>query len=318
VTPLVVALAAPLRRELGAFQNAALPGSPAMLASMLRGIALLAMLALLVVQVNAVRHLYYDPSFARDDYRGIAQHIKREGRDGDAVLLSAPNQWEVFTYYYRESLPVYPAPYRPTEAAAADWVAEILREHTGGRLFVLYWGDQESDPSRRIERALANSAYKAGEAWIDTVRLAHYGTAQPVTVPYVDVEATVGESVVLDGYQLPAKTYRGGDIVPLTLTWRAEATPKTPMKVFVHLVDQAGELVAQVDMEPQAGFAPTTTWTPGARIVDRYGISLPSDLPAGVYTVLVGMYRFDGQRLTISHAGAVVGDALLLAELAVR
>lgn len=318
VAPLVVVLASPLCRKVETFRDTILPGEPSLLYSVMRGVALLAILALLVAQVAAVRHLYRDPAFARDDYRGIAQRVKREGRDGDAVLLSAPNQWEVFTYYYRGPLPVYPAPYRPTGAEAEDWVAEILDNHRDGRLFVLYWGDQESDPSRQLERALANNAFKAGEAWIDTVRLARYGTGVPVTQPGVPLDVRAGESLLLDGYHLPHGPWHGGDIVSLTLIWRADAAPGVRAKVFVHLVDGQGSLVAQVDMEPQAGFSPTTSWASGVPVVDRYGLPLPPDIPGGDYTVMVGMYTFDGVRLPITQQGVVIGDVLPLTSILVH
>lgn len=317
VAPLVVALAALLRRRVPA-SGAQLWSTPvAMLPSAVRFVAGLALFGILAPQAVALRHLYTDAAFARDDYRGIAARIAVEGRPGDAVLLSAPNQWEVFTYYYRGPLPVYPAPYRPTEAEAVGWVTEILDDHRGGRLFVLYWGDRESDPERRIERALAERAFKAGETWVDAIRLARYGAGGAEAGRGATVEAHVGASVVLVGYHLPHAVWRGGDIVPLTLVWRAEETPAVRAKVFVHLIDDVGALVAQVDMEPGAGFAPTTSWAPGARIVDRYGIPLPPDIPPGTYRLLVGMYDFAGDRLSISQEGGAVGDALPLERLEV-
>ncbi len=95
---------------------------------------------LLLVQIRSLHHLYNDPAYSRDDYRGIAQRLRDEGRAGDAILLSAPNQWEVFTYYYRaeqgDTLDVYPAPYRPTTAEAETWVEDSLLP-TDARLFVL-------------------------------------------------------------------------------------------------------------------------------------------------------------------------------------
>jgi hypothetical protein len=42
---------------------------------------------------------YFDPTYARDNYRGIASASgKTRGRA--TILLEAPNQWEAFTYYY--------------------------------------------------------------------------------------------------------------------------------------------------------------------------------------------------------------------------
>lgn len=270
--------------------------------------------ALLALHLMGLRHLYYDPAYARDDYRGMAASIAAEGRPGDAILLSAPNQWEVFTYYYRGDLPVYPAPYRPTAADAEGWVADIVTRHT--RLFVLFWGDGESDPERHIEVALARRAYKAGERWVDDVRLARYGAGPLPDAPTSPGAARLGDAITLAGYALPAERFAPGDVIPLTLFWDVASAPAGRYTVFVHLMGDAEGLVAQTDAEPQGGFYPTHLWAEGERVIDRYGVLLPDDLAPGRYTLLVGMYdAASGARLPIP--APAVEDALPLVEITV-
>ncbi len=273
------------------------------------------LLALLWAQLTALQHLYADPTYARDDYRDLAARIAAEARPGDAILLSAPNQWEVFTYYYRGSLPVYPAPYRPNPSEAVTWVDEIVAKHT--RLFVLFWGDAESDPQRLIEPYLARNAYKAVDTWISTVRLAVYGTAALPDTPAVSLDARLGDTIALEGYALPETAFAPGDVIPLTLFWRAEVTPAERYKVFVHLVNADGTLVAQTDAEPGGGFALTTLWQPGEGQIDRYGVLVPPDSTPGEHRLLVGMYGFSGERLPVTLDGQPAGDALPLATLTV-
>jgi mannosyltransferase len=289
---------------------------------LLKAAGLLAALYIGGVQAILLARLYHDPDLARDDYRGIAAQVRVQGRPGDAVLLNAPNQWEVFTYYYgsnpEDVLPVYTAPYRPTEDQATTWVTDILDNHRGGRLFVLFWGDGESDPERHIERALARAAFKAGERWVTTIRWADYGVGPVEPLTTAAIEARLGEGILLTHYGLPSTDQLPGRIVPLKLIWQAREGIEERLKVFVHLITREGDLVSQVDMEPQAGLAPTTIWEPGERIPDRYGLSLPPDLAPGAYTVLIGMYRMSGERLTITMDNVDVGDALPLGEIVVR
>ena len=61
----------------------------------------------------------------------------------------------------------------------------------------------------------------------------------------------------------------------------------------MHVINAAGQLVAQNDMQPHSGFAPTSQWKPGAAITDRHGLILPATLAPGDYTVRVGLYRSD-------------------------
>jgi len=288
----------------------------------LLGAAALLLGGLLPYQIQSLTQLFTNPAYIRDDYRGIAAQIRAQGRPRDAILLSAPNQWEVFTYYYgsqpADLLPVYPAPYRPTQTEAEAWITDIVVRHAGGRLVVLLWGDAESDPERLIERALSAQAYKAGDTWITTVRLAWYGTGPAASEPDQPLEAHFGEGIRLIGSDLPDTEWTPGDIVPLTLFWETDVTPEERLKVFVHLIDGAGTLVAQADAEPRAGFAPTVTWQPGEIVVDRYGVQLPTDLVPGRYTLLTGMYRFSGERLSITMQGKAAGDALPLYEITVQ
>jgi mannosyltransferase len=324
VAPLAVVLSAPLRGWLELRSGQA--RTERLTLRLSQAVALVLWLGLLPALGQSLHHLISDPAYQRDDYRGIAALIREEGRGGDAILLNAPNQWEVFTYYYRDPagdrLPVYPAPYRPTSTEAERWVDDILETHSGGRLFVLYWGDVESDPERHIERLLAQRAFKARDEWITSVRLALYGTSQQADEPSVEVEALLGdgrqaESVKLVGAHLPPSPWQPGDVLPLTLFWRAEQPVEAPLKVFIHLVDDRGCLVAQTDMEPQAGFFPTWAWSPGELVIDRYGVLLPTDLGPGTYRLHVGMYHTSGERLPITVAGAPAGDTLILAQVRV-
>lgn len=261
-------------------------------------------------QMKALQHLYDDPAYARDDYRSIVTFIEAEAQPGDALLLNAPNQWEVFTYYYRGELPVYTAPYRPTGPDAVSWVANIVKNHS--QLFVLYWGETEADPGRIIESALVQQAYKANEIWVSSLRLARYGTGTTAVVPTGVSGVVLGQIINLIGYNLPDRTLVGGEILPVTLVWAVEKTPPARYKVFVHLVNETGTLIAQTDSEPAGGFNLTDQWSEGTDIRDNYGVLLPEDMVPGRYTLQVGMYDFSGQRLPVTQEGEAVGDYVIL------
>ncbi len=275
----------------------------------------LLLLLLLPLQVISLRHLYFDPAYTRTDYRGIVARLEEESGPQDAVVLSAPNQWEVFTYYYAGPLTLYPAPYHPTRERAATWMQELL-EAGHPRIYALYWGDQESDPEGRLELQLAQRAYKAQESWVGDVRLAVYGTGPLPEEPEERLDVNLGESVQLRGYSLPGGPLTAGEILPVALFWEADARPADRYKVFLHLLDAEGRLVAQTDAEPVGGFRPTNTWETGEALTDRYGLLLPADLPSGSYTLTAGMYDFGGRRLPITSAGGEpLGDSLALTQV---
>jgi 4-amino-4-deoxy-L-arabinose transferase-like glycosyltransferase len=62
----------------------------------------------------------------------------------------------------------------------------------------------------------------------------------------------------------------------LRLRWRATRPISEDYTAFVHLV-RDGQVVAQSDSAPAAGFYPTTWWKPGDEIVDEHVIDAPYD-----------------------------------------
>jgi mannosyltransferase len=276
-------------------------------------IRLLLIALILIPTFLALRNIYTAPAYARDDYRGIAAYVEAVGRPGDAVLLNAPGQQEVWNYYYHGDLPVHPLPEeRPLDPAATESaLAELARP--GGRVFAVLWATDESDPQRIIEGWLDTHAYKALESWYGNVRLVVYAVPErtPETPDHtLDVRlqnAGTGDEIALLGYSLLSDRLAAGDIAAVTLFWQAERTPVGRYKVFLHVLDGGNHIVGQRDAEPGGGAHLTTLWNPGEVVADNHGIPIHPATPPGVYRVEVGMYDPEtGQRLTTPEGASQV------------
>lgn len=286
-------------------------------------VLLLGMGVVALAAARSLRNYYADPAYARTDYRGIAQTILRDGREGDAILLNAPNQWEVFTYYYQGPAPVYPLcrSRPPQEEAVNAELAEIAAQHT--RLYALYWATEESDPEGLVERWLEANTFKATDEWIGDVRLVIYAVPEDldsVEMAHTLEDVRLGEAIALSGYGLTPKVLTGGDILQITLFWEALGVPSGRFKVFVHLVDAQGAILAQYDAEPGHGLNPTTGWSRELGVFpDRYGVLIPRDAVAGEYELRIGMYDVSGApRLPVSVQGEAAGDSLTLGVVRVQ
>ena len=101
--------------------------------------------------------------------------------------------------------------------------------------------------------------------------------------------STVGPGRLV-GYDLPSDPVRPGATVELALYWKALATADRSFKVFAHVLNREGALVAQQDSEPCQGECPTDSWVAGEYLRDVYRIALPADLAPGDYQLEIGMY----------------------------
>jgi hypothetical protein len=279
-----------------------------------RALAGIGVILVMLGEGNALDALYRDPVYARPDYRALAASILAAPRSGDAIILDAPNQAEVFSYYYRGSAPVYELPHGlgGDDVQTRTDVESVVRDHR--RIFVLFWGEQERDPRRVVQATLDAAAYPLTSAWYGDVRLAQYAVlAASPAAPDVISNARFGDHIILTGYALSADRLPAGDVLGVTLFWTTDASLDLRYKVTVQLLAPDGSLVSQHDAEPGGNLALTTTWTPGQTVIDLHGLIVPPDRAPGQYTVIVGMYDLNAPLDRLPVTGS--GDHLKLASL---
>jgi mannosyltransferase len=131
-----------------------------------------------------------------------------------------------------------------------------------------------------------------GEAmWVNLANLQVEARTRLLRAPAVGhplaISAGPGQLV---GYDLPSDPVRPGATVEVELYWKALATAGQRFKVFAHVLNREGALVAQQDSEPCQGACPTNSWVAGEYLLDVYRIALPADLPPGDYQLAIGMY----------------------------
>ena len=202
--------------------------------------------------------LYTDPALQRAGYRAIAAAIAARERPGDAIILDAPNQNEVFSYYYTGEAPVFllPPGLGGDDAETQAAVEAVLRDHT--RVWTVFWGEAERDPNRVVETTLDSGTFEGTDTWYGDVRLAVHVMPAPLTEPCA-ADAQFGDAITLTGCALNTVQAAPGDALQVQLTWQTDAALDRRYKVFVQLLDATGQLAAQRDSEPGGGLALTTT-----------------------------------------------------------
>lgn len=196
----------------------------------------------------------------------------------------------------------------PLDAATEKWLAWF----DGARTWLVSGSVAQLDRSRGIERWFLERGAKLIDVEHATgPRLLFFERTPPLDVRSVDLD--FGDQVSLSDYASSRQT-TPGEAIHLALGWKALSKPDFAYSVFVHLVDAQGNIVAQADGSPVGGLSPMNTWQEGQVIQDRYGFLLPADMPSGLYTLRVGLYRWDTLvRLPIAdRAGHLVGDVFEL------
>ena len=158
--------------------------------------------------------------------------------------------------------------------------------------------------------------FREGSAWLHSPP----GEALPAQVQR---RYTLDERIRLLGYDLNANALRAGERLELRLYWYALEESDVDLSSFVHLAEN-GWTQVQVDKR-RPGNRESSEWTPAAYILDKYELQLPTQLPAGDYQLLTGLYTCEAtpagecgssERLKVTDAsGAIVGDHIPLATI---
>jgi hypothetical protein len=243
---------------------------------------------------------------ASDPYAEASRYLGDLLRPGDALILSPPTLGEALRVIAIEDSNVYSVPEEVPLAADAvrAKLDQIAQQHQ--RLFLLLGDTSSSDPAGLVESWLNHNTFRAGDRWIGNLRLLTYGSGErpPADQPSQQRRALFGDWIELTGMDLSTDCFAPGDVVPMTLFWESRQPIAQNLKVFIHLLDAGGQLVAQRDGEPVGGMRPTSTWLAAESVVDRHGVLLPGDLVAGEYQLVLGLYDpVTGERLPVTVDG---------------
>jgi hypothetical protein len=126
----------------------------------------------------------------------------------------------------------------------------------------------------------------------------------PERMPFVRRQMRFGDEIELLGYELQAGEPRSritpldgantrglssGQPLQINLYWRALAGMDRDYTLFIHVVDQQGQNVAQRDLPLRYGDYQTSRWQPGELVIDRGDMGMPA-LPPGTYMLRIGLY----------------------------
>lgn len=258
-----------------------------------------------------------------------AQTPARSVRTGDAVpltifwkALSKPS-YQMLSLWLEDSqghiLPLYNGePVMGSEHRTSRWDAgEVVRTQYAPRI------PARAAPGPAVVKAAFALPDGLGTTTArDVVHLEVQERSRVMNMPegiQHRLDAMLGSTARLVGYDLSSETVRPGQTLQLVLYWQALRESDTGYTVFTHLLDSQNMVRAQDDNIPVLGTYPTTAWTAGEYIRDEYKLPVDAAAPPGDYSLEVGMYdKNTGQRLPlIDPSGKTIDDRALLGNVRV-
>ena len=163
--------------------------------------------------------------------------------------------------------------------------------------------------------------------WLTTARQIESSTVHGVSVDVADpldahlatlalpAPVNLGDQVLFLGYQPTEELAQPGAQMILSTYWRVLAPLPPDLGIFLHLLGDSATPLAQGD----ALALLSDTLQPGDIVVQRHGLVVPADVPAGVYSLSAGVYSRSNRhpRLTVMADGQEEVDHLILGQLVI-
>ena len=258
---------------------------PRRLAAVLPAVTALLAGALVVAMGLALMRAYSDPAFSKTrGWRELAAAITRlsAGVPAERVRVAQNFPDPTLWYYYRGPVEHLVLPPQANDAAGARSIAQALAGQGIQRVILPIQPAANWDAQGLAAMAL--------DGWFDRAAQTQEGVwpvqvyAQPAGA-LTSVNAEFEDGTTLRGYVAAPDALAPGGLLTVHLDWASDAASGDGRKVFVQLLDAAGQLVTQDD-RPLVLSAPRAAGS-GLAV---YGLMLPGELGAGPYQLIAGIY----------------------------
>lgn len=273
-------------------------------------------LALSVILTLAlIRPTYQAYAAARLEKEPLAPLIttlQQMAPNSTLIALTQPTLLERLDPYLPEQTAAL-MPQARSNTDAIDWLQTQVKGHEN--VWLLFDNKEENGrfAGENGRSWLQSHACPALETWYGDVWAGNY-----VTSPVGEWQSTTHQFSqpisLLSSTTLPAAIHPG-DAFCLQLRWTAQEQLENNYAIFVHVLDENGQLDAQTDLMPLPGMI---NWTPGEEVTTSHGLILPPTLAAGAYEIHAGLYNpATGMRLLLQNGDDTIlfGNMTIIPEI---
>jgi mannosyltransferase len=241
-------------------------------------------ISLLLSSLLGLRAYFFDPTFAKDDVRGVARHLEKTSGPDDLILIPESDWSLTFTYRGESSIEM---PHLRDEdqlwADLAHWTAQSQRVSVMDyRREIWDWGNMVFFALEEAGTKVARYSFKGLS--VQTYRLDH--PIQPPTL--LPVDADFGPLTLTEGWV----EAQADAALTLALRWRLEQATDQRYALAIRLLDVDGwPLTTRDDMLLDAQVRPTDYWEKGQETTTYHVLPIPPAIPPLDYTLSLGLYE---------------------------
>ena len=236
----------------------------------------------------------------KPNWREVAHLTSRYAVPGDLVLTDIAGGDYQMAYYLRRQLPDvrllddeirYESPKRQRDfypESYQAWLSQLLQAHQ--TVWLMHWSNDDSvfgwlealDFQQTADFVYRHDGGLTGESQMHIFRFdrSHQGAYM----------ARFENGMILQSARLDKADLRVDSL------WRTEVWLARDYVISAKLLNEAGELVAQLDSQPQLNQRPTRGWQSGDVIYSPHKMQPSDALPPGDYQAVVQVYEMQAGR----------------------
>lgn len=302
---------------LPAFGVVRLFSAPRRLTAIAAALACLLLVALTATALLGLSNLYFNPAFAKTDFRAAAQTVRGEMAPGEVALIVPGHIFPAWAVYFGAddwlALP-YDLLLDVTHVLHYRDTAAWMNEHLAGRsgVWLVEWDPRVVDPTDVVPYLLEQvSEEVAVSEQPNGLMLRHFRLradtfplpAEPQVQP--PVEMTTSLPLQLKGCAFPAQ-FPADQALRLGCFWSAAGPLPAHLYVSARLLDQRGIEWGRADAPITSAALVTTRWPQGEWVLGQYAVSpFPGTPPGEFYQVELLVYEYGGARHGTVEVGPV-------------
>lgn len=244
----------------------------------------------------ALNLYYYNPAYAREDWRSLAAQVNAFAQPNAGVIITGDGGEKAFAYYWHGTQRLY-ADFNtptPTQAQAEQLLNQIAADHE--QIWYSPYGLPIDDV---IEPWLMQHTFPAWSGWLGRKRLAVYEIAkgshwQSIESSIDFADSNPPEAVVhLKQIEFPTNPVPAGDLLPLRTTWQVDKAVPQNLQLSLRLIGANGALYTQAEWPPLVNGKAISTWEINQPQIDQRSLWIPADTPPALYSIQAVLYDND-------------------------